>query len=277
MAIKKKISELPECTDFTGLFTIGVDALNRSVKVSLSYIQTKVTELISSVSSGIRSAETATSNANTAAGTANASATSANSAATAATTAKTNADNATEKALKATTSATNAAESANNAAKNANDAASNAETATQEATQAKEETIAATEGAVKATEDAETATSNANTAASIANSFVPESMELSYPETITLGNKAEIFIKASLKPDYVKGNVLFLGDSNAVSVAPDGRISVNGVGTSTVHVIPTGNTALFRSVQVKVLRPTLRFASIRTSLRLTQSGGLRLT
>ena len=277
MAIKKKISELPECTDFTGLFTIGVDALNRSVKVSLSYIQTKVTELISSVNSVISGAQTATSNANTAADTANASAATANTAATEASTAKTNADNATEKALTATTSANNAAESANKAAKSANDAASTAATATQEATQAKEETIAATGEAVKATEEAQTATSNANTAASIANSFVPESMELSYPETITLGNKAELFIKAALKPEHVMGNVLFLGDSNAVSVAPDGRISVNGLGTSTVHVIPTGNTALFRSVQVKVLRPTLRFASIRTSLRLTQSGGLRLT
>ena len=46
MAIKKKISELPESTDFKGLWTIGVNALNKSVKVSLEYIQTKINSLI---------------------------------------------------------------------------------------------------------------------------------------------------------------------------------------------------------------------------------------
>lgn len=40
--IKKKISELPECTSFKGLWTIGVDIFNKSVKVSLEYIQSVV-------------------------------------------------------------------------------------------------------------------------------------------------------------------------------------------------------------------------------------------
>ena len=40
--IRKKISELPECTSFKGLWTIGVNALNKSVKVSLEYIQSVV-------------------------------------------------------------------------------------------------------------------------------------------------------------------------------------------------------------------------------------------
>ena len=41
---KLKISELPICSTLAGLFTIGVDNLNRSVKVSLQFVEDKVTE-----------------------------------------------------------------------------------------------------------------------------------------------------------------------------------------------------------------------------------------
>lgn len=40
MAIKKKkVSELPETTSWIGLWTLGVNALNKSVKVSLEFIK----------------------------------------------------------------------------------------------------------------------------------------------------------------------------------------------------------------------------------------------
>lgn len=43
MAIKKvKISELPLADTLKGLYTIGVDALNRSVKVSLEFVEKAV-------------------------------------------------------------------------------------------------------------------------------------------------------------------------------------------------------------------------------------------
>ena len=145
MAIKKKISELPESTDFNGLWTIGVNALNKSVKVSLEYIQTKINSLISSTNTAttaaneaaskalasstaadesaqtadlatsnaniaIQAAQTATNNANTAAQSANAAATSANSATQAAQTAKTNAETATAQATSAAQAALEAAQ-----------------------------------------------------------------------------------------------------------------------------------------------------------------------
>lgn len=56
MARKRKISELPLCTDFHGLRTIGTDKDNNSVAVSLDYIQETV-----------ESMQTATTNANNAA------------------------------------------------------------------------------------------------------------------------------------------------------------------------------------------------------------------
>ena len=63
MAIKKKISELPPCTDFDGLWTIGVDGGRRSVKVSLGYIA----EVVNEMQSATTAANTAASTANTAA------------------------------------------------------------------------------------------------------------------------------------------------------------------------------------------------------------------
>lgn len=77
-AIRKKISELNPTTAFSGLWTIGVDALNRSVKVSLQYIADTINSLKSNVDTAISNANTAASKANTAATTANTAAQNAN-------------------------------------------------------------------------------------------------------------------------------------------------------------------------------------------------------
>ena len=232
MATKKRISELPESTDFKGLWTIGVNALNKSVKVSLEYISTKVSQLITSVNSVISSATTATDSANSAASSANTAASSANTAASSANTAKKNADTATA--------------NANAATKSANDAAKECQEIVDEAQN----------------------TDSLN--------LVPKSMDLEYPKEITYGNLAELFIKAYLYPASVRGNVLFLGDNKAVSVTPDGRITVLEAGLSTIHVIPTGNTAIYRSIQIKVSNPTFRMVQTRAQLLLTGSGELIL-
>ena len=99
-------------------------------------------------------------------------------------------------------------------------------------------------------------------------------MELSYPAHLTTGNKTAK-INAVLFPERVHQNVLCLGDDKAVSVTPDGRITVLGAGTSVIHVIPTCNMALFRTIQIKVTAPTIRLVT-RTSIRLTSSGNFRL-
>lgn len=99
-------------------------------------------------------------------------------------------------------------------------------------------------------------------------------MELSYPSHLTTGNKTAK-INAVLLPERVHQNVLCLGDDKAVSVTPDGYITVLGAGTSVIHVIPTCNMALFRTIQIKVTAPTIRLAT-RTSMRLTANGNIRL-
>ena len=214
--IRKKISELPECTSFKGLWTIGVNALNKSVKVSLEYIQ--------SVVDGMKSA---------------------------------------------TKNATDAASSANSAAQTANNAAQGAQAATTAANTATTNANNATAAAIEAKEDCEEVIAAAAELEPL--NLVPTAMTIEYPSRLLVGNMAENFIRATLAPASVKPNVLFLGDDKAVSVTPDGRITILTAGVSTIHVIPTCNVALYKTIQIKVSEPTIRLVTL-SSIRLTANG-----
>jgi hypothetical protein len=100
---KKKISELPLAESLVGLFTIGVDSLNRSVKVGLQFLKA------------------AADNANTAATSASQAAASASQAATFANSAATNASSKAGLANDKATEANKAAALANQKATEAND------------------------------------------------------------------------------------------------------------------------------------------------------------
>lgn len=217
--IRKKISELPECTSFKGLWTIGVNALNKSVKVSLEYIQ--------SVVDGMKSA---------------------------------------------TKNATDAASSANSAAQTANNAAQGAQAATTAANTATTNANNATAAAIEAKEDCEEVIAAAAELEPL--NLVPTAMTIEYPSRLLVGNMAENFIRATLAPASVKPNVLFLGDDKAVSVTPEGRITILTAGVSTIHVIPTCNVALYKTIQIKVSEPTIRLVTL-SSIRLTANGNFR--
>ena len=207
--IRKKISELPECTSFKGLWTIGVNALNKSVKVSLEYIQ--------SVVDGMKSA---------------------------------------------TKDATDAASSANSAAQTANNAAQGAQAATTAANTATTNANNATAAAIEAKEDCEEVIAAAAELEPL--NLVPTAMTVEYPSRLLVGNMAENFIRATLAPASVKPNVLFLGDDKAVSVTPDGRITILAAGISIIH----------KTIQIKVSEPTVRLVTL-SSIRLTANGNFR--
>ena len=209
--IKKKISELPECTSFKGLWTIGVDIFNKSVKVSLEYIQ--------SVVEGMKAA--------------------------------------TKDATDVTDAASKSAQSAINAAQKAQEATTAANTATTNASNA-------TAAAIEAKEDCEEVIAAAAELEPL--NLVPTAMTVEYPSRLLVGNMAENFIRATLTPASVKPNVLFLGDDKAVSVTPDGRITILAAGTSIIHVIPTCNVALYK--------PSVRLVTL-SSIRLTANGNFR--
>lgn len=273
---KIKVSELPLCSTLKGLFTLGTDKDNRSVKVSLEFIKEETDAAVKNAqdatAAAVSDAQAATTAANTAKQNANAAASAANTAAGKATAAATSATSAASAANTAAGKANAAKQAADTATAAANTATGNANTATASAISAASAANAAAEEAIQATEAAEEATASIIAAVT---KLIPTGLEVSAPERITLGNTAENRVEATLSPSNTMPNIIFISDNNAVKIDQKGRIRVVGIGASEVQIIPTCNTALAKTIIINVTAATLRLKS-RTQLRLTQSGGLLL-
>lgn len=276
MGVKKiKISALPLADTLVGLYTIGVNALNKSVKVSLEFLKTaadKANDAATAANKAKTAAETATEAAKTATKNAN----------TATEAANTAAKNATDKATAADTAAKNANTKADAAGKAAGAATTAANTANSKAALADQKATAADNAANLAGETAEEARATIVRLEELEESLVgqykmiPTGMNLDYPPRITFRNTVPRRITYELLPTNTGRNVLFLGDDNAVSVQPDGSLTVNRTGISKIHVIPTENTSIYRTIQITVAEPELRRVKS-NSLRLMGNGSFRLT
>lgn len=276
MGVKKiKISALPLADTLVGLYTIGVNALNKSVKVSLEFLKTaadKANDAATAANKAKTAAETATEAAKTATKNAN----------TATEAANTAAKNATDKATAADTAAKNANTKADAADKAAGAATTAAKTANSKAALADQKATAADNAANLAGETAEEARATIVRLEELEESLVgqykmiPTGMNLDYPPRITFRNTVPRRITYELLPTNTGRNVLFLGDDNAVSVQPDGSLTVNRTGISKIHVIPTENTSIYRTIQITVAEPELRRVKS-NSLRLMGNGSFRLT
>lgn len=276
MGVKKiKISALPLADTLVGLYTIGVNALNKSVKVSLEFLKTaadKANDAAMAANKAKTAAETATEAAKTATKNAN----------TATEAANTAAKNATDKAAAADTAAKNANTKADAADKAAGAATTAANTANSKAALADQKATAADNAANLAGETAEEARATIVRLEELEESLVgqykmiPTGMNLDYPPRITFRNTVPRRITYELLPTNTGRNVLFLGDDNAVSVQPDGSLTVNRTGISKIHVIPTENTSIYRTIQITVAEPELRRVKS-NSLRLMGNGSFRLT
>ena len=276
MGVKKiKISALPLADTLVGLYTIGVNALNKSVKVSLEFLKTaadKANDAATAANKAKTAAETATEAAKTATKNAN----------TATEAANTAAKNATDKATAADTAAKNANTKADAADKAAGAATTAANTANSKAALADQKATAADNAANLAGETAEEARATLVRLEELEESLVgqykmiPTGMNLDYPPRITFRNTVPRRITYELLPTNTGRNVLFLGDDNAVSVQPDGSLTVNRTGISKIHVIPTENTSIYRTIQITVAEPELRRVKS-NSLRLMGNGSFRLT
>lgn len=276
MGVKKiKISALPLADTLVGLYTIGVNAMNKSVKVSLEFLKTaadKANDAATAANKAKTAAETATEAAKTATKNAN----------TATEAANTAAKNATDKATAADTAAKNANTKADAADKAAGAATTAANTANSKAALADQKATAADNAANLAGETAEEARATIVRLEELEESLVgqykmiPTGMNLDYPPRITFRNTVPRRITYELLPTNTGRNVLFLGDDNAVSVQPDGSLTVNRTGISKIHVIPTENTSIYRTIQITVAEPELRRVKS-NSLRLMGNGSFRLT
>lgn len=225
---KIKISELPLYQSLKGLFVMGTDVNNRSVKVNLEFIESETTK-------AVKDADTATAAAAKAAGLAEETTKTANAAAL-------RADTAQAQAAQAAKAASGAAQSALSAKTQADDAAKSAT-----------DKVLDTLGKI-----------------------VPTGLSVESVPRLTLGNINPVYLKAVLSPDTALKNLIYISDNRAVEVGLDGRISILNKGVSRVHIIPTCNTALARTVLIEVGEPTLRLVTTRRQMRFTQSGALRM-
>lgn len=252
---KIKITELPLYSFLKGLFTIGTDKDNRSVKVSLEFVEEKTNTAVENAETATREAQAATTAARTA------------------TTAASNARTATSAANKAAYDANTATGKANAATSAANDAAGQATTAKNNADAATTAAIEATEEAHEATIAAQLATEQ--TIAALAR-LIPTGLKVESISRITYGNTAENRIEATLTPNGTMPNIIFISDNEAVRIDQKGRIKVVGIGASEVQIIPTCNTDLAKTIIIRVEAPTLRMVNTRKKLRLISSGAIRL-
>lgn len=275
MGVKKiKISALPLADTLVGLYTIGVNALNKSVKVSLEFLKTAADK--------------------------------ANDAATAANKAKTAAETATEAAKTATKNANTATEAANTAAKNATDKATAADTAAKMRTQKpmqrtklpgqqrqqRTPPIPKPPSQTKRPQppgqrrksrrgDRRGSTSHNRKVGGIgriARRAVQNDSDRHEPRLSASHNIPKHVprrITYELLPTNTGRNVLFLGDDNAVSVNRRKPHSQSDR-YSKIHVIPTENTSIYRTIQITVAEPELRRVKS-NSLRLMGNGSFRLT
>lgn len=262
---KIKISELPLYQSLKGLFVMGTDVNNRSVKVNLEFIETETTEAVKQAQAAVSAAEKATGLANNATQ-------AADTAATQAQAAKTQAQNAAKAASDAATTAGNAAGQAQAATNTANAAAQAAQKAKQDADAATKAAQEATEAADEATEAAEKATEKVLDTLGI---LVPTGLKAECLSRLTIGNVEPIYIKTELTPETAMKNLIFISTGDAVEVGQDGRLTPVRKGYSHVHVIPTCNTALAQSFLIEVGEPTVRLVRS-NAIRFTQSGAFRM-
>lgn len=96
----------------------------------------------------------------------------------------------------------------------------------------------------------------------------PARLVVSAPTTISTSNKVAQKITAQLYPSYVMKNIIYRREEgSSLAVDPSGNLKVKGTGTSTIYVIPTQNTELWKQVDITVRTPLIR---------LTGAGKIRL-
>lgn len=271
---KVKISELPLFNNLKGLFVIGTDNLNRSVKVSLEFVEEQTTSAVgrsddatakaltakTATENATAECKTATANANKATTDANTATSLSQAATVAANKSKTDCDTATAECKKATSETKTATEETSNATTKANEA-----------------TQSANEAAETANTAAETALTAKDVVIEMMGRLIPTGLKVSCLDRITISNVEPVYIKTELSPVTALKNIIFISDNRAAIVDADGKITPISEGKSRISIIPTCNTALAKTILVEVGRPLARLINSKSSLRLSSGRLFRLT
>lgn len=104
---------------------------------------------------------------------------------------------------------------------------------------------------------------------------IPEEMTVKTPGVITLGNRTEKRIEATLMPGDTHNVLCLAEEGDSVKVLPDGKVIAQRAGVTRVHVIPPQNVGIYQTVEVIVKNPDIRLTGGQ-SIRLA-NGKVRLT
>ncbi|WP_289771231.1 hypothetical protein [Paramuribaculum intestinale] len=104
---------------------------------------------------------------------------------------------------------------------------------------------------------------------------IPEEMTVTTPGVITLGNRTEKRIEATLMPGETHNVLCLVDEGDSVKVLPDGKVIAQRAGVTKVNVIPPQNVGIYQTVEVVVKNPDIRLTGGR-SIRLA-NGKVRLT
>ncbi len=104
---------------------------------------------------------------------------------------------------------------------------------------------------------------------------IPEEMTVTTPGVITLGNRTEKRIEATLMPGETHNVLCLVDEGESVKVLPDGKVIAQRAGVTKVNVIPPQNVGIYQTVEVVVKNPDIRLTGGR-SIRLA-NGKVRLT
>lgn len=279
-AESKGVDELPVVSSLDGVLALPALRMNGGIpEVVEAPVNLLQDVAIDAVTDAIKKAADATAKAITATNEAKSATTNATNAAKSATDAAGVAGTVTEAAKKATESANGAASNATNAATKASSAADTANKEAASVNAAKSEALAAAAraGSTATTAEAEIEKmKQLQESISGAASLAPTRMELTYTRRITQRNPYVQRIVVKMFPSYSLQNVLFLGDDVAVSVDPAGVVTPLKIGTSRIHVIPTQATHLYKTINVTVQAPSVRFTG-GGKIRVDSKGRIRLT
>lgn len=101
----------------------------------------------------------------------------------------------------------------------------------------------------------------------------PAAMSVPDEYNVPLGGSGAIPV--TLTPSNAMSNIIFqVDEGSSVNVRPDGAVRAISSGVTSVYVIPTENTALWKRVQVKTYGQT--FVMSRNAFHVTADNQLRL-
>ena len=105
---------------------------------------------------------------------------------------------------------------------------------------------------------------------------MPSFMEVETTQVLTEGNTDTQKINATLYPGGYTRSVIFIPDSNIITMYSDGSFIINSSGVVNVDVIFTEDPSIRKTITIEIIPPVL-MAIESGGLKVLENGGLRLT